>query len=516
MNDLLRTLFGQLKGASGGTKAVAVLVGLAIVAAIGLTALVANRPYMQILRTGLTDHELAQVGSALGAAGIPFDASQPPGPFTLFVDEDDRYRALAEIYRAGALDKPLPGIGSDGGIGNVFDSAQQRTLKSWKKRWEEMEQMLLTLDFVLGAKVSTSLPNGSTLGRLQDESLTASVTLQVRGQALTAQQCATVAMLVSRGFGIDREKIVVSDQDGTLLFDGMAEIEDDLHAPLRDLAAHEERWEKMKTTEVNAMLAEVLGPRKAVVRLDSTWDLDQSVTREDLVSKGATISETTSSTETPIGENAAGGPAGFAANMPGADETGTGGDVPPAEPPAPPVAKSTDSETKSSPSTTSTEEIQNKYVLSRLSIALFVDESVPNPAAIRDLVANAVGYDADRDADFQPVVGPIHVPEVAENADEAADLSPGPMALVERYLPRGVEILTALVFIFLLLKSLKGAAASSRAAASRAAAGAAEQKIDPELLARAQVEELLRADPDRVGEILSAWAREETKAGAKP
>ena len=38
-------------------------------------------------------------------------------------------------------------------------------------------------------------------------------------------------------------------------------------------------------------------------------------------------------------------------------------------------------------------------------------------------------------------------------------------------------------------------------------------EVDPELLAQAQVQELLTSDPKRVGEILSQWARD-AKVGA--
>ena len=35
-----------------------------------------------------------------------------------------------------------------------------------------------------------------------------------------------------------------------------------------------------------------------------------------------------------------------------------------------------------------------------------------------------------------------------------------------------------------------------------------DEEIDPELLAIRQVEQLLESDPERVGRILSSWARE--------
>jgi len=109
------------------------------------------------------------------------------------------------------------------------------------------------------------------------------------------------------------------------------------------------------------------------------------------------------------------------------------------------------------------------------------------------------------------------VPDPAETEETPEETESGVMVLVEKYMQRGVEILVALVFIILLLKSLKGAKTSSKArGAARAQAAAAEAEIDPELLARAQVEDLLRADPERVGEILSAWVRDEAgTAGVK-
>ena len=67
-------------------------------------------------------------------------------------------------------------------------------------------------------------------------------------------------------------------------------------------------------------------------------------------------------------------------------------------------------------------------------------------------------------------------------------------------------------------KSAKQQEAEAKAKAEAEAAEAAEEEpeveIDPEVLARRQVEELLESDPEKVGEILSSWAREETSVGA--
>jgi len=88
-------------------------------------------------------------------------------------------------------------------------------------------------------------------------------------------------------------------------------------------------------------------------------------------------------------------------------------------------------------------------------------------------------------------------------------------------LQRGVEIAAALVFALLLLSSLRGSKRSAAAAAPAGdgataghttarvpVGGPGEPMVDPETLARAQIEELVRSDPRRVGEILSRWAGE--------
>jgi hypothetical protein len=101
--------------------------------------------------------------------------------------------------------------------------------------------------------------------------------------------------------------------------------------------------------------------------------------------------------------------------------------------------------------------------------------------------------------------------------------------MLEMLLERGVEIASALVFLFLLITSLKGskkggAAAPSTVSGARSSGGggggssggsggeSGDASVDPEVLARAQIEELVRTDPRRVGEILSRWIDEKSTA----
>ena len=95
MNDLLQKLRAGLAGTSVGTRLVAGLCALVLVALAGLAGVVSSRPHSELAFSGLTDHELALVCKALSEAGIPFEQSQPPGPFVVYVDEAERSASSA-------------------------------------------------------------------------------------------------------------------------------------------------------------------------------------------------------------------------------------------------------------------------------------------------------------------------------------------------------------------------------------------------------------------------------------
>ena len=163
MNDLFNNFIEQLKGTSGGTKLIAAFVGASMLAILGLAAVVSNKPDYQLAFSGLSDHEFPQVTKALAEAGVEFQVSQPPAPFSVYVDEDQRSEAYNAAYGAGALDKPLKGIMSNSGVTSVFNSAEERQQTVRKREWGEMEKMLELLDFVVSAQVRTSRGNNSPL-----------------------------------------------------------------------------------------------------------------------------------------------------------------------------------------------------------------------------------------------------------------------------------------------------------------------------------------------------------------
>lgn len=503
MNDLIQTLAKKLETTALGSKAVALLVGLALAVTIGITAVVSRRPHYELGFSGLSDHEVAEVNKALAEAGIDFQTSQPPGPFSVWVDGDMRSAAYRAAYGNGALDKPLKGILSDGGVATVFQGSEERLQSVRKREWQEMEGMLEVLDFVVSARVRTSTSPSTPLSNRNPATTSASVTLRLAGQALTPAQSQTVAQLVSRGLGIPRERIIVSDQAGNRLWDG---VEDDpMEERASDLLGHGERYDADATERANAVLERILGANKARITVRSEWNYDQSTTRiETPTGKPTLVSEHKDSSETPLQTGGIG--AGLSANVP---ETAAGT---PEVPVDPLVSKTTKEDKEYVAALTREERVRFVPTLERLSVALFLDQGIDAEVAPRleEALKAAVGFVEERDT-FRSVSLPFAAPPEASEEGAADEAPSEPNPLLEMLLRRGIEIAVSLVFVILLLRSLKG----SKAAAEAGAPAAPEPEIDPELLARARIEELLASDPEQVGTILSSWAKGEHAVGAK-
>jgi flagellar biosynthesis/type III secretory pathway M-ring protein FliF/YscJ len=97
----------------------------------------------------------------------------------------------------------------------------------------------------------------------------------------------------------------------------------------------------------------------------------------------------------------------------------------------------------------------------------------------------------------------------------------GPSRLTEMMIDRSVEIVAALIFLFVLMKALK-----RKPDVTAQLAGQGSGSVDPnfssleeiedprirELVARRQIDELIKNDPERVSLILSRWVTEDMKA----
>lgn len=537
MNPLLRQILDQLRATSVNTR-IALAAGAVVallLAAVVLTY--SNRPHYEVLISGLDASESARVQAALSGAGLRWEVSQPPGPFVVFVDRAQRHRALAAVASSGALER-LPGgiLGHDGGMSSVFLSAGERQQMVRKREWQEMERLLEELDFVRTARVRTSVPETRGVGRGQTISSSVTLTL-MPGERLSRKQAQTVASLVRFGLGIEPESLVIADQAGQSVYDGSELASGGAASEWMD---HKERYDQRLQAEVNLYLTGILGPDVARVTVSSAWDFDRTTTIAETTdpSMRAVISEVSSETQGSGRSNFGGGAAGAGSNLQipgdgfGVDNVGVvvGNEDPVGGTGGSSTTRDTRREYLAPRITTQT--VRTTPALMRLSVGLTLDQTLSDKRdEIERLVKAAVGFDARRDDQFTSAVVNIRREEMVLTPDGEyvavgdQDGSGGMSPWIEILLTRGVEIASSLAFVFLLFVSLRGAkvpkktsvrgalpGASGGASSGGSARNSDEPEVDPELLAMAQVQELLRTDPDRVVGILSNWAREEHAA----
>ncbi len=528
MNLELRNLFEQLAKTPGRTKLVLAMCALGLVGALGLGGWVSARPHYVTLYSNLNDQERVAVEKALAGAAVSYRVSQPPGPYVVYVNEPQFDQAQIAVALEEALKQSTQGIEAGAaGAATIFMSAGERAQTMQKREWQEAERLLERLEFVAKATVTTSMPESSPLR--ERKPVMVSVALELRGATvLSPEQARNVAKLVMHRFGAPPENVVITDATGRTLYDPGSI--SDSRKGVADLLEHSSSYDRALASKAASQIEAAFGARKAVVTVTSQWNYDQSTSIDEKLDPEAVAVQTeTKSTQAPGGgASGVGGAAGVPANAAGfgnenAAVSGAGGS-------AAGVAKTLDERKTYQTSRQRTQTVRSSPRLEKLFVSLVLDESLaPKQAEIQRIVEAAVGFDKSR----QDVIGVTTTAFVSEPAKETigADGAPlpeaesGPNRMLEMLLARGVEIVSALVFLVVLLSSLKGAKKGAVAAAGGAAIGGApgataraggdgatELSVDPEVLARAQIEELVKTDPRRVGEILSRWIDEKATA----
>jgi len=520
MNSNMQSFLSELGKAPLRSKVTVVVSVLAVAGILALAGMIATRPHFVTLHSGLDDVERVAVEKALAEGRIRFRASQPPGPYSVYVDESQMDEAQIAVALAEALRRSPSGIATDStGTASIFLSSGERQQAMLKREWEETEHLLEQLEFIREATVKTSMPDNSPMSHKQ-QPITVSVTLQVRGgNALSSAEAQTVAKLVRYRFGVPPENVLISDQFGHTLHDASSEHKDG--QDMQGLVENAARYDEEIARKVNDSLALAFGPRKAHVTVTSDWDFDQSlVVAETVDPETVQISSEKHQSKTPTGsQSTVGGPAGVASNLadPNAD---------PSQAPvtAPSEAVETEERAQYETGRSKTQTVRTAPRVARLSVSLMIDESL---AAKRDeiveIVKAGVGFDTRRN----DVIGVSTTTFAAEEVslDEQGNPVPGSAAppaeesnrTMELLMTRGVEIVAALGFVLVLLLSLKGTKGGAAAGAAGGEGGAERagfDEPDPALVARMQIEELVKSDPRRVGAILSSWANDGGKVKA--
>jgi flagellar biosynthesis/type III secretory pathway M-ring protein FliF/YscJ len=502
MKDLFSSILGALRGVNGPTR---VVIGAAIVLALavaGFATFQAHNPSFTLLYSELDESQLSAVQSAIAKGGIRFQVSSPPGPYSLWVEDGKRYEALSQVATQSALQTDPRGIQSGSGMESVWMSAGEREQMMQKRRWQEVELQLETYPWIGKARLTSSTPEHGPFSRTPKDATTVSVVLQLVGiSELDRERSDTVAQIVSFAFGIPRENVIVSDQNGRQLLAGSSA------NGMNELLQQQEEFDRSSTSRVQDALDRAYGPGLTVASVHGEWSYDELESVEEKIdpTSKTPVSEFSHDTETPQGDLSAGGPVGTTSNLDGA------GNTPTRAPESPATTSESSKEFAVSRNTSHLR--KTSPVLSLLAVNLVLDKSLEaDRAQIEQAVKGLSGFVETRDgfsstvAAFPAISRDDQGKPVAPTA-EAPSVTTSPMLGV--LLERAVEIVAALAFVLVLMKSLKRSGKpivqvdDKRPSLSDLIP---EEEIDLDMLARAHVDELLKSDPEKVSKLLSRWA----------
>ena len=489
---------------------------LAILGAVAALLFWAQRPDMKLLYGRLGEKEAGEVVAALQAQKVPYELGA--GGTSVYVPSNMVYKARADLASKGL---PAPdGIGFE-----IFDRSNfgisdfvQRT-NFTRALQGELSRTIAQIRGVRSARVMVVLPENRLLLKNTESRPTASVFIDTGGAAFETDKVNSVRALVASAVeGMRLDDVAVVDSRGNVLSEDLKS--DPQLGSASSQIKFRRQTEEYFSNKVETMLARVLGPGQAVVRVSAEINNDaSSVTEEKFdpesqVARSETSTEDTSITNEREADKG-GGAAGVQANLP-PDPNAAGGAGP---------TKTSEDQRKSKTQTYEinrqvTSTVKNPGAVTRITAAVFLATrpaaagAAPAPRtteemnALKQMVVNALGISAlSAQAQNTAVsIQEVPFPAAADTAGSAGEKVAGYLEMAR---PVGALLLAA-VFFFVFLRLLKKTKpepldfevvnGSGGVMDQQGLLSMKTHKVSPELL-----NDLIRQKPENVGATLREW-----------
>jgi flagellar M-ring protein FliF len=478
-------------------RAVLVAVAVASVLVGSLLVYWARRPDMRMLYQDLPPAEASKITDKINEKGIAYELR---GSGTaIYVPAQHVYQLRLDLAKEG-----LPAAEQNGY--KLFDDeklgispfVQNINLK--RALQDELAKSIQMVDGVAHARVHIVSPE-QTLFAAESEQTTASVILRLNpGYRLSATNIAAITHMVSGGVkGLKAENVTIIDSDGNLL---SGQGDSTLIAGAGTVHDYKERVEQSLARKAEDMLAAVLGPGRATVRVSAVVDMNSISTiteTYDPAGKVPTKEEVSTNTE---------GSAGSAAQKAAAGTT----------------KKDEKTVTEYQVGKTVKQQVVVPGEIKSLSVAAFVDLSPADanaagasgqPAQIMQLteveqiLRMALGL---KESDSLKVVNAKFRRSTEPPAPEESSSWPRYMALA-RQLSLGIMAVCALIVLRVFRRAHRQAAAGAPPQQLPEGSGpvrlltSGESAAEPVMLKR-QITHALRSNPDQVKEMFLRWIEE--------
>src|SRR3954452_2596732 len=366
---------------AGGSILAVLLVGF-------LMLRLASAPSYTTVMAGIDPKQTGKITEALDAKGVKYEVRN--NGTAVAVDRSQVGDARIALAEKGLPSSAQPGY-------ELLDKQKlgasdfQQQVNYQRALEGQLAQTIGQIDGVGGATVQLVLPQDQLFQDKQSQAK-ASVLLSGQGQSLQPGAVRGIAQLVSGSVkGLDQNQVSITDSTGQLLWPTSAGGATDGQVAATTKQAAEARYAQSVESNLNALLAQTLGPGKAQVQVNADLNMDQA-TKDQLVwgKKGVPLETSRENERLNGGGGGAGGAAGSSSNTVPSYVAGGGG--------AGSNYRRTDGTTRFGVDKQVTRTKVAPGTVRRESVAVLVDKSVP-PAqirAIRQAVQNAAGIDTRR------------------------------------------------------------------------------------------------------------------------
>jgi flagellar M-ring protein FliF len=502
---------------------------IAITAVIVLMGFVTmSRPSeYQVAFSNLKEEDAAAIVTKLKEAKIPYELAERG---TIKVPAAQVQEVKLMVAASGAV-KAGGGAGFEIFAQPHFGLTEFAEKINYQRALEgELSRSIGRLDAVEAARVHVTLPEQSLFVSQKKEPTAATVVQLKSGRKLDEAQVQGIVQLITGSVeGLKAESVTVMDTSGNVLSQRGAE--NDPTRKQNNRADIQRILEQRLTDEVKTMLMPLVGPDKAVVRVNADLDWDQYESNAETFSPSQKAPQVRSRRET--SESAAQGTAN-AGGVPGAERNVPGYPAAGASQSGTAQTEKRDVTTNYELSRTVEKTVRAPGAIKRLNVAVALDsEVIADPAqadAISKLVATAAGLDTNRGDLVTLTSLPFSAAGATKPADVAEQARQREMMLsLARMVAMVLGPLLVVGMIWLVLrrnrpkpqkteikevteKPIEGKALS----VEQQIAALPKPEIDPE---QARIEkELVRiakSDPAMMASLIRTWMAEDKVGGAK-
>jgi len=257
-----------------------ITLGIAVAAVIaGMVALVAwsHRPQMQLLYGRLTDKDVAEITGLLDEQTIKYEVGS--GGSSIYVPSDQVHKIR--------MDLASKGVPAGEGVGfEIFDRTNfgisdfvQRTNYT-RALQGELSRTISQLHGVRSARVMIVLPENRLLFSDAKSKPTASVFVDAGTGSMGQEAVNSIRFLVANSVeGLQVNDVAVIDSGGNVLTEGMKD--DGAFGDASSQMKLRKNVEDYLSTKVETMLAKVVGPGNAVVRVSAELDSDSTTKTQE-------------------------------------------------------------------------------------------------------------------------------------------------------------------------------------------------------------------------------------------